>query len=87
VSVTLSVAVARNLRAERARAGLTQDELAHAVGLTRSAVSSWERGLNEPGLDHLVPLCRALGVDLADLFRGVPAHDLVTLGLRDLRAR
>jgi transcriptional regulator with XRE-family HTH domain len=84
---SLSVVVARNIRAERARAGLTQEDLAGALGLTRSAISSWERGLREPGLNYLVPLCGALGVDLADLFRGIPAGDLRLLGLQDLRAR
>jgi transcriptional regulator with XRE-family HTH domain len=87
MSPALSALVARNIRAERSRAGMTQDELAGALGLTRSAVSLWERGQREPGLDYLVPICRTLGIDLADLFRGASAGDLRTLGLRDVRAR
>lgn len=66
---------------------MTQDDLADALGLTRSAVSLWERGQREPSLDYLVPICRALRIDLADLFRGASADDLGVLGLRDVRAR
>lgn len=87
MSPALSALVARNIRAERSRVGMTQDQLAERLGLTRSAVSLWERGQREPGLDYLVPICQALGIDLADLFRGASANDLATLGLRDVRAR
>jgi transcriptional regulator with XRE-family HTH domain len=35
-------------RRERARVGASHADIAACVGLTRAAVSAWERGLNEP---------------------------------------
>ena len=49
--------------ARKAR-GLTQEQLADAVHVTRAAVSSWERGRTEPDLDTLKKLCDALQCDL-----------------------
>lgn len=37
----------KNLRGEK---GLTQDDLADKLGVTKNAVSLWERGLREPPL-------------------------------------
>ena len=36
----------RNLRAERNRAGLSQEQLAEKIGVTRQAISNWERGVS-----------------------------------------
>ena len=44
----------------RLQAGLTQDELAHRVGTTASAVSRWEHTKTEPGyatVDRCVAAC------------------------------
>jgi DNA-binding transcriptional regulator YiaG len=49
---------ARMIRAWRQRAGLTQEDLAHALGVTFSTVSRWENGhvrpssLEGPGADR-----------------------------------
>src|SRR5258706_14375828 len=37
----------------RAKLGLTQTELADALGVTRRAVGDWEGGLTYPNADHL----------------------------------
>jgi len=37
-------------------------------GVTKSAVSSWERGLARPGLAHLCALAEALGVGDMNVF-------------------
>jgi Zn-dependent peptidase ImmA (M78 family)/DNA-binding XRE family transcriptional regulator len=47
--------------ARRAR-GLTQDELAAAIGVTQAALSRYEQGRREPDVDVLVALADALGV-------------------------
>lgn len=51
------------LRAERARAGLTQAELGDRAGLTAHSIGNYERGISTPNLDTLVRLAAALGVD------------------------
>lgn len=55
----------------RARAGLTQSELAQRLNVTVSAVGNWEAGLRRPDLNLVAPLCAALGISVGVLF-GVP---------------
>ena len=46
----------------RKEAGLSQEELACQLGVSRQAVSKWEVGDALPDTDKLVPLARALGI-------------------------
>jgi putative transcriptional regulator len=43
---------------------LTQEQLAKAVGVTKSAVSHWEKGIAPPALHRLPALAEALGGDV-----------------------
>ena len=52
----------RNLRIERERAGLTQEELAHAASVHPSEVSRLECAQRDPRLSTLLRLAEALGV-------------------------
>ncbi|MBL0920726.1 MAG: helix-turn-helix transcriptional regulator [Phycisphaerales bacterium] len=52
-----------NLRAERARAGLTQAELAERAGLNPASIGSYERGVTKPQIDTLCRIASALGVE------------------------
>ncbi len=54
------------VREVRRSAGLSQVELAAAIGTTQSAVSRWERGHDAPRADTLVAILRACGYE-ADL--------------------
>ncbi|MEW2272188.1 helix-turn-helix transcriptional regulator [Streptomyces griseofuscus] len=50
-------------RAIRQAAGLSQGELAEAIGVTRQAISNWESGVrtpNGPHLERYVTAIRAL---------------------------
>jgi len=49
------------IRDYRIKAGLSQRELSALLGICRSAVSLWERGLRMPGALGLFRLARALG--------------------------
>jgi transcriptional regulator with XRE-family HTH domain len=60
-----------NLRAARARRGLTQEQLAHASGVTSGEISRMERGVREPRITTLVRLADALDVPPADLLAGL----------------
>lgn len=42
--------------------GMSQEELAEKVGVTRQAVSKWEMGVSTPELDTLVALAKCFGV-------------------------
>ena len=58
------------IRALRREAGMTQRELAEALGVTDKAVSKWERGLGCPDVSFLPQLSRLFGVDLEKLLQG-----------------
>lgn len=53
------------LREARARAHLSQAELARRAGTHRSVVNAYERGARQPGAEALFNLLRATGFDLA----------------------
>ncbi len=65
---TLREQFARRLKALRAQRGLTQDELAKAIGRSASLVSSLERGIDATSFETLDSLAKALGVAVRDLF-------------------
>lgn len=60
-------ALGDNVRAARARAGMSQEYLAHESGVARSYVSTIERGLANLALDRIVLLAATLGVDATEL--------------------
>ena len=45
----------------RRKAALTQKDLAELMGVTQSAVSAWETGINDPCLKKLLKLAEILG--------------------------
>lgn len=55
------------LRKER---GLTQEELANKLGITKNAVSKWERGISLMDMSLLNPLCEILGISITELLNG-----------------
>jgi transcriptional regulator with XRE-family HTH domain len=60
-------AFAVRLAAARTHAGLTQRDLAAAVGVTSLSVSRWERADRMPDAERLARICAALEVDPAAL--------------------
>lgn len=60
----------KNLRMKAARAavGLSQADLAEAVGVTRQTIGLIEAGGYNPTLNLCVATCKALRVTLNDLF-------------------
>ena len=57
------------IRARRKAAGLSQEELAAAVGCTSQAVGAWERGQTLPTADRLPQLAKALDCSIDDLYK------------------
>jgi len=57
----------QNLKRLREKAGLTQEELAEELGITRQSVSKWELGINEPDLPTIRALCRILNCSYDEL--------------------
>ena len=48
--------ISQSIRACRKRQGLSQDELADRLHVTRQAVSKWENGSALPSVDMLIAL-------------------------------
>ena len=60
----------KNLRDLRQISGMTQEEVASRVGLTRQAISSYESGRTEPDLDMLIKLAGLYQADVSDILYG-----------------
>lgn len=50
------------LKLIRKERGLTQKEVAKAIGVTLSAISNYEQGIREPSIQVLISLCRFYNV-------------------------
>ena len=55
------------LKFERQQAGMTQRELAEAIGVKQQQLSQWECDKVEPTLSNIVALLRALDICFEDL--------------------
>lgn len=55
---------AATIRAERARLGISQKELANAINTNDTSVSNWEQGVNTPSFKLLVSLADFFGCSL-----------------------
>jgi transcriptional regulator with XRE-family HTH domain len=66
--------LAAYMRRARLDSGLTQVQVAERMGVKQSTVSSWEIGVNEPGVETLTAWGDAIGAPLRLQFdRGVSA--------------
>jgi len=80
--VTEAELFGQRVRELRERAKMTQEGLAHAAGLTTSAVSNVERGMKAPSFKTVLKLARGLKVDAAELFTGFTFDAIRKLKLR-----
>lgn len=55
------------LKAARLAAGMTQGQLAEAVGVSQRDISHWETGHREPGVLIVKEIAQALGCTMEDL--------------------
>ncbi len=69
----MSLVFAANLRAARARLGVSQSAIVAAVGIKQTLLSKFERGTTEPRICILVKLAESLGCLPGDLLDGYSA--------------
>lgn len=62
MSEVVGMSVASNIRSLRKKNGLTQEELADMVGVSRSTVTQWERDWSSPRMGMVQRLAKALNV-------------------------
>ncbi|MGY3779650.1 helix-turn-helix domain-containing protein [Isobaculum melis] len=58
------------LKIQRKKAGLTQEQLANQLFITRQSVSKWETGLTYPDIENLFVLSDLYDISLDELLRG-----------------
>ena len=56
------------IRTERTVKGMTQAQLAQALGVTQDSISLWELGKRYPDTQYIVPLCKVLQISADYLF-------------------
>ena len=61
------IRVGEKIAKYRRDAGLTQDELADRLYVTRQALSKWELGVSVPSTDTLIELCKVFKVSIEEI--------------------
>lgn len=59
------------LKAARINRGLTQEDVAKALNVTKKTVGSWEMGKTMPKIDKIERLCSLLGCRYDDIIWNV----------------
>ncbi len=68
---------AKKLTALRKHFSLSQEALAEKVGVSRQAISKWERGEASPDTDNLLTLSKLYSVSLDDLLGDKTAEEII----------
>ena len=58
-----------SFKSAREKAGISANQAAKALGVTRAAVCAWERGKGKPLVDNLLKLAALYGCSVEDLLR------------------
>lgn len=66
--IDIRVRIGLRIKQLRANAGLTQDQLAYAIDLSRSYLAEVETGKRNISIVNLERICDGLQVSLADFF-------------------
>lgn len=70
----MDIETANRLLQYRKKHNLSQEELANKIGVSRQAVSKWERAEASPDTDNLILLAEIYGVSLDELLKGESAE-------------
>ena len=73
--MSLNEELGQRIQQLRKAKGFSQEELADRVGVSRQAVSKWERAESSPDTDNLLALARLYGVSLDALLLHTPAGE------------
>ncbi len=63
----MNIEIANRLRQMRNKNGLSQEELAAKMGVSRQAVSKWERAEASPDTENLILLAKLYGISIDEL--------------------
>lgn len=74
----------QKLQELRQQKGMTQEELAEVLFVSRAAISKWESGRGYPSIDSLKAISKFYGVTIDELLSG---DDLLTIAEEDTRQK
>ena len=92
----MNIDIASRLYELRKKTNLSQEELAEKIGVSRQAVSKWERAESSPDTDNLIELARLYGVSLDMLLSTTepidksaeqPRQDYISIGPDGIRVK
>ena len=63
------MAFGERLQEVRKRSGLTQEEFAEQLQVSRQSVSRWESGRGYPEMEKIIFICNRYGVTMDGLFK------------------
>lgn len=63
----MNIEIANRLQKLRKEKGYSQEQLAEELGISRQAVSKWERAESSPDTDNLICLAKLYGISLDEL--------------------
>lgn len=78
----MNIEIANRLVELRKQKGLSQEELADKLGISRQAVSKWERAEAGPDVDNAIRLSRLYGISLDELFGNKPDYERAIEAMR-----
>ena len=76
--------IGEKIKRRRVSLGLTQEELAARVELSKGFISQVERDLTSPSIATLTDILEALGMSLADFFSQEDTNEKVVFGADDV---
>ena len=82
----MNIEIANRLVELRKKSGLSQEELADKLGLSRQAVSKWERAESSPDTDNLICLAKLYNVSLDDLLNTDQSVEEIREEVKDKKA-
>lgn len=71
----MSIKQGEYLKQLRNEKGLSQEQLAEKIGLSRQSISKWEQGLSTPDVDNFVKLAKIYNVPIESLLKGEPVEN------------
>ena len=74
----------QKLQELRKQKGLTQEELAEVLFVSRTAISKWESGRGHPNIDSLKAIAKFFGVTIDELLSG---DELLTIAEEDTKRK
>ena len=67
----MNIEIANRLVKLRKEKGLSQEDLAAKIGISRQAVSKWETGASDPSTSNLLTLAKLFNTTAEELLREV----------------